>query len=220
MKVSIHSLYWDNGSVLAESQKQVMDHFGVNINQYHLNGVGHGAWMNSIMDNAKEDVIGFIDNDCVITNKDIVSVACNYAFDKESFIGVAQASNHIKPCSHIFAAPAFLFISKECYLKMGSPKFSENYRSDVAEEFSYIAEDRGIKYRALYPTHYERESTDGLWALSNYGYYAIGTHFQGGVYHLYQGRYNINIELFKQRCSEIINGTFSLNGMRNCLELI
>jgi hypothetical protein len=220
MKCELYTLYWDNGSRLVESQKKVYEHFGVKVNYHHLNGVPHGYWMNEIMNKTECDVVGFIDNDCVITNNQIVNFCVNYALSKESFIGVAQSSNHIKPCSHIFAAPCFLFISRKCYEKLDRPSFSENSRSDVAEEFSYIAEENGVKYKALYPTHFERSPIEGLWALSNYGYYGIGTHFVGGIYHLYQGRYNTNVELFEQRCQDIIKGTFTTDGMINSLDFI
>lgn len=220
MKISLHTLYWDNGARLVEAQKKVMNHFNIDITYHNLNGASHGQWMNWIADNDDSDVIGFIDNDCVPTNREILKQCITYAYKNESFISGAQATNHIKPCSHIFTAPCFFIISKKCYEKLGRPTFSETPRSDVCEEICYIAEDAGIKYRALYPTHFERPSIEGLWALSNYGYYGIGTHFIGGIYHLYQGRYQKNVELFEQRCQEIIDGTFSINGMINCLDLI
>ena len=72
----------------------------------------------------------------------------------------------------------------------------------------------------MYPTHFERSPIEGLWALSNYGYYGIGTHFVGGIYHLYQGRYNTNIELFEKRCQDVIDGTFTTDGMHNSLDFI
>lgn len=220
MKIELHTLYWDNGTRLVEAQKKVFEHFGVNVNYTHANGVGHGAWMNRVMDNTDSDVVGFIDNDCVVTNKDIIDHCAHYAFTHNSFIGAAQATNHIKPYSHIFAAPCFLFVSKKAYENLGRPTFAETPRSDVAEEFSYLAEEAALPYRALYPTHFEREPIEGLWKLSNFGYYGIGTHFMGGIYHLYQGRYNTNVELFEQRCEEIINGTFSLEGAHNSIDLV
>lgn len=220
MKIELHTLYWDNGTRLVEAQKKVYEHLGININYHHLNGVPHGAWMNNIMDNTTSDVVGFIDNDCVITNKEILHQCLSYAGNKESFVSAAQVTNHIQPCSHIFAAPCFFIISKKCYDKLGRPTFSETPRSDVCEEICYVAEEAGVKYRALYPTHYERSPIEGLWALSNYGYCGIGTHFVGGIYHLYQGRYNINVELFEKRCQDIINGTFTTDGMYNCLDFI
>jgi hypothetical protein len=95
----------------------------------------------------------------------------------------------------------------------------ENSRSDVAEEVSYVAEDYMVPYKALYPTHFECEPIEGVWRLSNYGYYGIGTVFANCVYHLYQGRYKQNADLFKKRCDEIVAGTFSTNDMFNSQDI-
>lgn len=221
MKVSIHSLYWNNGIRLYESNKKVSDFFGLNVNYHNLDGIRHGNWMNAVLEQCDtEEVVGFFDIDCVPTNKTIVEKSIQYVIKNDSFIGIAQASNHIPPCSHIFAAPAFFFITKNCYEKLGKPSFSENQRSDVAEEVSYRAEESGVKYTCLYPTHYERPSTEGVWNLGNYGKFAIGTHFQGGVYHLYQGRFQNNVELFEKRCDQIVNKTFTTDGMIQSLEVL
>ena len=78
----------------------------------------------------------------------------------------------------------------------------------MAEEVSYIAEDFGVRYRCLYPSTFEREPVEGVWPLGNYGYYGVGTTFDNTVYHLYQGRMGNNIQLFVDRCKEIVDGTF------------
>lgn len=218
MKISIHSLYWDNGARIKEINKKVTDHFGLGVHYHNLNGIPHGLWMNAVLDQVDSDVFGFFDADCVPTNLDIVQKSIEYVSKFDTFVGIAQCSNHIPPYSHIFAAPAFFFITKSCYEKMNKPTFSENARSDVAEEVSYRAEEMGIKYRAIYPTHYEKPSTEGVWSLGNYGGFAVGTHFTGGIYHLYQGRFENNIKMFEDRCNEIVSGTFSTENMISCLE--
>ena len=218
MKISIHSLYWDNGKTIQQINKKVTDHFKLNVEYHNMNGVPHGLWMNAVLDQIDSDVFGFFDADCVPTNREVVDKSIDYVVKNDTFIGIAQCSNHIPPHSHVFAAPAFFFITKNCYEKLNKPTFSETSRSDVAEEVSYIAEQNKLTYRALYPTHYERPSTEGVWRLGNYGSFAIGTHFQGGVYHLYQGRFQNNVDLFSRRCDEIVNGTFSTDQMLSCLD--
>jgi hypothetical protein len=220
MNVSIFSLYWDNGKSLYELNKKVTDHFELNVNYHNLNNIRHGHWMDNIMHNCNSEVIGFFDVDCIPTNRDIVEKSISYVVENNSFIGIAQASNHIPPCSHIFAAPAFFFITKDCYMnRLNKPSFLENERSDVAEEVSYVAEEKNVKYRCFYPTHFERPSTEGVWDLSNYGKFAIGTHFNGGIYHLYQGRFANNVALFNERCNQIISGNFSTQNMISSIEL-
>lgn len=169
--------------------------------------------MNRVINESNDDVVGFLDNDCVPTNDSIVKEAVSFAYNNNSFLGTAQVCNHIHPCTHIYASPAFFFIAKSCYKKMGSPSFLENEKCDVAEGVSYQAENQSIAYRVLYPTHFERSSHEGRWRLSNYGSFGIGTTFSGGVYHLHQGRYGMYNDIFIRRCSEIVTGVFSTNGM-------
>ena len=102
---------------------------------------------------------------------------------------------------------------------MGKPSFVENSRSDVAQEVSYVAEDMMVPYKSLYPTHFEREPVEGVWRLGNYGYYGIGTVFANSVYHLFQGRYQQNADLYKIRCQQIVDGTFTTEGMFSALDL-
>jgi hypothetical protein len=212
-------LAWPNVDLrVVQAQSRVLNHFGLEVD-YTMDSQAHGAWMNRTMASAENDLVGFFDVDCVPTNREIVDKAVEWARANRSFVGIAQASNHIKPASHIFAAPAFFVMHRDAWQELNRPTFSETPHSDVAENVSYAAENRGLKYRALYPTHYERESRDGIWKLGNYGVYGIGTHFKGGIYHLYQGRFNDNVELFVKRCDEIVKGRFSVIDMKRCTEL-
>lgn len=219
MNVSIHSLYWDNSKDLFIQNKRVCDHFELPVNYYNLNGVRHGTWMDEVLKLSDSDIIGFFDIDCVPTNKEIIKQAINYCVKNNSFIGIAQASNHIPPSSHIFAAPAFFFITKSCYLSLDCPSFCETNRSDVAQEVSYRAEELSKPYKAIYPKYFEKPSTEGVWKLGNYGKFGVGTYFNGGIYHLYQGRFSNNIELFTKRCDQIITkGTLDFSSMVPCVE--
>ena len=212
MNVELRCMYWDNAEYLIQSHKKVTEHFDLPV-IYENTTARHGAWMNHVMETTKSDVVGFLDSDCIPLNRDVVDYAANYAAATQSFIGTAQASNHIAPRSHIFAAPCFFFIYREMWEKLGKPSFLENARSDVAQEVSYVAEDNMVPYRALYPTHFEREPAEGVWRLGNFGYYGIGTVFANSVYHLYQGRYQQNADLYKLRCEQVVSGTFTTDGM-------
>jgi hypothetical protein len=72
-----------------------------------------------------------------------------------------------------------------------------------------MAEDKGMKYRALMPTYFEKPSSEGIWPLSNLGYYGIGTVFDNSIYHLYQSRMAENIEMFVKRCDEVTKDEFT-----------
>lgn len=216
--VGIFSLYWDNGQYLVENQKKVMDHFGIPVQYHHCNGLDHGTWIDLVMKNSTCDIVGIIDIDCIPLNREIVDYSINYAAQNRSFIGTAQCANHIYPYSHICAAAVFYFIHKGVWEDLGRPSFRANHRGDVSEEISHLAEENKVHYKALYPTCFEREPIEGVWRLGNYGYFGIGTVFANSVYHLYQGRYQQNAELFAKRCQEVVDGTFSTEGFFSSIE--
>jgi len=219
MKISVHTLDYQADSRIIEAQKKVMAKFEIPVS-YTFAQMPHGAWMDAVCTQLDSDVFVFFDSDCVPLDREIVNDSINYAITYDSFIGPAQASNHIAPCSHIFAAPAFFAITKSCYKELGV-SFSENLRSDVGQELSYAAESRGKKYRTLYPTKYDGIPAGGHpWRLSNYGYYGIGTLFANRIYHLYEGRLNRNVELFVKRCDQIVNGKFETENMKDSLREI
>lgn len=215
MKVEFNTLHWDNvNQDMLDAHKSVMEHFGIPVNYHNVN-INHGLWMQSVHTNSTSDVVVTIEPDCVILNKEKVFDIIRYVYHNNTFVGIAQVSNHIPPKSHIYAAPGFYAMSTKLYKELGSPSFTETHRSDTAEEISYMAEEKGIRYRALRPTHFEEEPSEGLWPLGCLGYYGIGTVFEDTVYHLYQSRMAQNIELFKKRCKEIIEQKFRTSLMKS-----
>ena len=216
MRAEIHSLNWPKSNpLLSQFQSNVFRHFDIPLIRHTLQK-DHGEWLDSILSTSQADVILFIDNDCVPIKKEAVIDSILWAASNHSFLGIAQASNHINNGTHIFAAPAFLAISTQAWRDLGEPSLKANSRGDVAEELSWRAEERGLTYRAWYPTHFSRPAQEGIWRLSNYGIYGIGTIFAGKVFHLYQGRLNTNVELFREVCDQICLNRFSTNGMHSC----
>ena len=197
----IHVLAWDNvDQRIIDAQKSVLDHFKIDYT-LHRENVDHGQWMNSVMESSTDEVVGFLDVDCVPLNSQIVPAAKTYCVKNKSFIGIAQTSNHIPPAAHIYAAPAFFFINRQAWLDLDKPTFAATPSSDVAENVSYAAEERGLPYRALYPV----KCAEPLWRLGNYGMYGIGTEFIGGIYHLYQSRMSENMKMFERVCEEVVS---------------
>lgn len=219
MKVSIHSLYWNNTADIAEMHKEVTKQFELNVNYHNLDGMRHGHFCDEIMRLDDSDVIGFMDIDCVPTNREIVDRCIRWTIANDSFIGLAQSSNHIFPATHVSAACTFYFMTKSCYKFLGNPSFLETQRSDVSQEISHIADAKGKTYRAIYPLCYDKEPSEGKWRLNNYGYFGIGTYYFGGIYNLFQGRYQENRDLFQKRCKQILDGTFSTEGMISSTEV-
>lgn len=208
MKIEFNTLYWSNTpKEQIEQHIKVTEALGFPVN-YYREDTRHGAWMDKVCKNSDSDIIGFFDSDCVPISRENIFNCLKYVKNSGTFLGIAQVSNHIPPKSHIYAAPAFYLINKKCWERLNT-SFLETPRSDVAEELTYKAESIGMRYRCLYPSTFEREPVEGLWPLGNYGYYGIGTTFENTVYHLYQGRIGKNLELFLQRCEEIIQGKFT-----------
>ncbi len=142
MLLTLNSLHWENyNQAIVQSQKQVFDKFEIPITYTKAN-VRHDEWMDYICKNVEADVYFFVDADCVILNREIFDASLEYVLRITPFLGTAQASNHIHPYSHVFAAPAFFMITRDCYRALGSPSFCMNHRSDVAEEVSYVAEEK------------------------------------------------------------------------------
>lgn len=219
MNVSYYTLHWDNvDSRILESHKKVMSHFNIPIQYMDMN-IDHGTWMTSIIRNTISDVYVFFDIDCVPLSKEVVDYSINYAIENNSMIGAAQVSNHIPPFTHVFVAPCFFVISRSCYEELGKPSFYPTMRSDVAEEVSYVAEERGKRYKCFYPIKFDGvPKKDGVWRLSNYGYYGIGTLYDNKIYHLFESRWGDHIELFQKRCNQIIEGNFDTSTMYDSKE--
>lgn len=203
--VEIHTLAWPNTDErIMSGHTDVMHALGLQV-CYTIQQIDHGAWMDNVIAHSNADVVGFLDVDCIPTSKTAVPQAVRWAADNKSFVGIAQVSNHIPPGSHIYAAPAFFFIWRETWEKLGRPTFQATPHGDVAENVCYAAELARKPYKTLFPTHYTHAPDEGLWRLHTYGHYGIGTVFENDVYHLYQSRMQKNIDHFCRACKQVVD---------------
>jgi len=203
--VEFHSLYWSNVDPnMVKSHEKVMNYFEIPINYYPEN-VRHGEWMDDVVINSNSKYVVFFDIDCVPLNTKIIEDCVQFLEEYNTLCGIAQVSNHIPPKTHIYSAPAFFGIDVDMYVNSKS-EFLETRRSDVCEELCYELEEKGMTYKALYPTHYYNPPKEGLWRLNNYGYYGIGTIFENSIFHLYQSRFSENAKLFDDVCKSIVKG--------------
>ena len=216
MKAEVHSLNWPEADArLSQGQSAVFKHFGIPLCQHHIKA-DHSRWMDAVLQQSKAEIVVFIDNDCIPLHKDAVIESIQWAWKNHSFIGLAQAANHIQRGNHIYAAPAFLAITRDAWIRLGKPSMKPTSRGDVAEELSCKAEESGLVYKALYPTYFHHPSDDGLWKLGNYGHYGIGTIFADRFFHLYQGRLSRNVELFDEICAKVKSNTFCIDNFVSC----
>lgn len=215
LKVSINTFYYPGTNIeFVNAHKNVLKHFNIPVNYYEQQ-IHHAQFMEEVINRSDADVVGFLDIDCVPLTKDAVGDLVRYVVKNKSIAGNVQATNHLYPMSHLFIAPSCFFIWKPLYDAIGKPSFFPTQHTDVAQNVCRIAEEYGVRSKAFYPTHFEDEPEEGVWWLHNYGLYGVGTVFDGKFYHLFQSRFQKNVDLFIKRCSQIVNGTFSTDGMFN-----
>jgi len=215
-KVFVCSLYCKNiNERVVKSHKKVYSHFKIPVNYYYLKSASHGSWMNEIFKTVDADVYLFTDIDCVPITRNSYEKSVNFAIRHNYFTGPAQCTNCINERYHTYAAPSFLCISKKMYNSLGRPNCLNNNISDTGQNITRAAEKKLVRYRLWYPSCFEQVPQEGLWRLSGYGYYGIGTVFGDlQIYHLFQTvRSPQHISLFEKQCDNIINGKFSTDGM-------
>ena len=71
-------------------------------------------------------VVLFVDDDCLPLTRAAVMEALQWAAQQNSFLGLAQATNHINKGVHVFAAPAFLGISRAGWKRLGKTQLPPN----------------------------------------------------------------------------------------------
>ena len=202
-KLAIHT--WGSPTInqeLLTYHQKVFEKLNLPINYTRTKQIGHGRWMESILNSSESDVVIFFDLDCIPTNRNIVIKAAKYCIENESIFGIAQASNHIPPGDFIFCGPSFLAISVKAWREIGSPPLREFPGFDVAEYLSYLILKKNRKYFSLLPEFYFEQSGDYLHCFGEYG---IGTYYEGGIFHLWQARNGRFLNYFITACNSVLN---------------
>jgi hypothetical protein len=164
------------------------------------------------------DIILFLDIDCVPVSEEAIDYYILEA-SKGRIIGNAQRTGHISNGDHVFAAPSALALSRETYDNIGRPSAIETKRSDVAEEYTWEAQNRGVDVFVTLPSRFDRppfryeyeKDVEPYWELKNgFPNYGLGTTYSdeeiGDVfYHNFQIRIPGQQELFQQKCEELLS---------------
>jgi hypothetical protein len=204
MKASIHTLKWkDNNPQVIEHHKKVLDYFGLPVN-YTEENIHHGQWIDRTLSTFDSEIFVFLDSDCVPIDGDAIHDAIELC-QNGYLVGNAQVTNCIKAKHDLFCAPSFFVISKQYYEAIGKPSAVNNNRSDVAQEITRAAVEHEKRIKMYFPTSFQGVPRGGIWRLGGYGYYGIGTVYDNKMYHLYQTRYQKNVELFVETCNHILN---------------
>lgn len=184
-----------------------------------LNGANVSSISGQVKKELNFDVILFLDIDCLPINENAIDYYVSTALEGK-LIGNIQRSGHINNNNHLFAAPSALALSVENFIKIGCPSALETNRGDVAEEYTYAAEDTGTEITLVSPTKYDRPvfrydwETDQrpFWTLeNNLPNYGLGTTYGdeklGDLFwHNFQIRIAGQEEFFWKKCEELLNG--------------
>lgn len=147
----------------------------------------HGNIMTSVLENAESnEVVCFLDIDCLPHNKQVILNAYRYAKETQSFVGNAQNISHTPLRNRLYAAASMLMIHRECWLKLGSPRLSwfvqNGQQVDTAQILTLRADEIGHSYRLMYPIGYDETPE---YQLSGYGVYGRGTLYSA-TYHWFR----------------------------------
>jgi len=147
---------------------------------WHLNGVTvNPTFTGRIPTKHDFDVLMFLDIDAVPLNDRAIDLYVEQAYNG-ALVGNIQRTNHIHNGQHTFVAPSAMAISTSTFLTIGKPSAIETPRSDVAEEYTWLCEKKGIKVIKYMPLKFEEapaEAPEG-WALADgMPRYGLGTTF-------------------------------------------
>lgn len=189
---------------IPEMQKKVFETLGMTIHQIKpTKWEGHGGvidgWLRGNIDALDEnEIIILWDIDCIPLNAQIIEEAIKDA-GQYKLVGIAQKASHI-PNSIIYAGPAFLAFSIKTYKALGCPTFACTNRSDCAAELTYVAREKGVEVRLLYPSHVEKP----MWQLDGPVMFGKGTTFgNNDIYHAFYSRKG-NEQMFLKKCEDVI----------------
>ena len=209
----IVSFYMRNiPDAVVDAQRRVLDAFAppdVAISQIRTRLL-HSQSIESYMRQTRYPVVLFLDIDCIPTRPGAIEALIERA-EAGYLVGSAQRTNHLENGGHIYVAPSCMAISKETYRKLGQPSASKTPRGDVAEEFTYIAEERGVPCEIHLPI----ASEEPLWPLAGDNpVYGRGTTFANGFWHLFFIREHEHHRRFVERCDAILAERGAKEGAR------
>lgn len=200
------------------SIKTDMSH-GASIDYFwSMNGAKVDTFVELIETKVDHDVVLVLDIDAIPLNEDSIDYLIEQAYNGK-IVGNAQRSNHIDNGQHMFVAPSVVALSRETFIKIGSPSSLETSRSDVLEEYTWKAEENGVEVELLMPTRFDappirmawEKETDPYWKLADgYPNYGIGTTFGKDGKEMFWHNFQIfrpgQQERFWNKCEEILNG--------------
>lgn len=182
-----------------EYQKRVFEKFGLPITQV-VGDINHGEFLEKILRTNNKKYTIFFDADCIPLTRDLYNIILKELETEKCIIGIEQTGN---PRYHIYAGPACLALPTELYTEFNTPVLNQTHRSDVAEELSWVCEERAIKVKYFKVSHVEVPK----WRLGYDRMFGLGTTYlydnKDVLYHQFEIRYSAN--LFIEKCKTVLN---------------
>lgn len=214
--MKFHTFYTTNlPEQLKKDHQKVCDHIGVNVIYHTYNPIEnydelyatHGDFMTSVMEEESDEVVCFLDIDCLPHNLKILKWAYEWAKTNVSFVGNAQNISHTHMRNHIYAAASCLFVSKSAWNTLGKPSLSwfmqQETQIDTAQILTLRADQIGFPYRLMYPLGYDGPEE---YTLSGYGKYGRGTLYPASYHYFRISQFKNEIpDLWTTRVNNILN---------------
>ncbi len=225
--MKFHTFYTDTiSSQIVEDHKSCCNHIGIDV-KYHQKPfttydevyTEHGNIMTSVLKNAEpNEVVCFLDIDCLPHNLDVLKTAYHYAKDNQSFVGNAQNISHTPLRNRLYAAPSMLMIHRECWVQLGSPSLSwfiqNQQQIDTAQILTLRADEIGYTYRLMYPIGYDETPE---YQLSGYGVYGRGTLYPATYHWFRMSDFKNSIpEIWSQRVNNILTNQSIQSNYSSC----
>lgn len=224
--MKFYSYYTENLSHIYEDHKKCCDKLGLEVVYYkdkcytNYDEVysAHGNFMTSVLENEEDEVIGFLDIDCLPHHKSNIEKAYYWVKENQSFVGNAQNISHTQMRNRLYAAASFLIISKTAWKQLGSPSLcwfiQNNIQIDTAQILSLRADEIGFPYQLLYPIGYDGNNHR---ALGTYGNYGTGTLYPA-TYHYFRMSEFVNSkpDLWTTRVNNILNNQKIIPNYSSC----
>jgi hypothetical protein len=164
-----------------------------------LTSLTHAAVLDEFMNNIQQDLVVFLDIDCVpLTPDAIPSMAAHAAQGK--LAGCVQRANHISNNAHVYVGPFCMAITRQLWERLGRPSFQPTGRGDVGEEVTYRCEEIGQPIHMLWPSSVETP----LWDLTDRQKFGVNTEYGGSFLHTFSIRDPRNQRIFVDRCRDIV----------------
>ena len=195
--VDFHCYYCDNTDPhLVAIHREASGRAGISV-RYHMVTMeklreagltphqGHGRFMEEILTEQQDELIGFIDIDCIVSSKSFVEECAAIVSKSGTALGVAQSANHLPSRDQIYIAPAFCVVAKGIWERTGAYSLVANNTYDTGQALTVALKQQNYSFDLLMP---EKHCDIGRpWPLGGVGEYGIGTFYaEGQVFHLFQ----------------------------------